>query len=48
MNQFKGERKGENVFQLRCQVLIPSKYGKEDIFEIFTGLEEVESFEVIQ
>ena len=48
MNQFKWERKGENVFQLRCQVLIPSKYGKEDIFEIFTGLEEVESFEVIQ
>lgn len=48
MNQFKWERKGENVSQLRCQVLIPSKYGKEDIFEIFTGLEEVESFEVIQ
>lgn len=48
MDQFKWERKGKNEFQLRCQVVIPAKYTKEEIVEIFTGLEEVESFEIIQ
>lgn len=48
INQFKWERKGKNVFQLRCQVLVPAKYSKEDIVEMFTKMEELESFEIIQ
>lgn len=48
MNQFKWERKGKNVFQLRCQVLVPAKYTKEEIVDLFTKLDEVESFEIIQ
>lgn len=47
MHQFKWERKGKNEFQLRCQVVIPADYTREEIVGIFTGITEVESFEVI-
>lgn len=48
ISQFKWERKGKNVFQVRCQVLIPARYSKEEIVNLFAGLDEVESFEIIQ
>lgn len=47
MHQFKWERKGKNEFQLRCQVVIPAQYSREEIAGIFTGMAEVEAFEVI-
>lgn len=47
MSQFKWERKNNSTFQLRCQVLIPSEFSREDIVGIFTGMDEVETFEVI-
>ena len=47
MSQFKWERKSNKTFQLRCQVFIPSGFSREDIVSIFTGMEEVETFEVI-
>lgn len=47
MSQFKWERKNNNTFQLRCQVFIPSGFSREDIVGIFTGMDEVETFEVI-
>lgn len=36
------------VGQVRCQVLIPARYSKEEIVNLFAGLDEVESFEIIQ
>lgn len=48
ISQFKWERKGKNVFQVRCQVLILARYSKEEIMNLFAGLDEVESFEIIQ
>ena len=47
MHQFKWERKGKNEFQIRCQVVIPANYSREEIVGIFTGITEVEAFEVI-
>ena len=47
MYQFKWERKSNDTFLLRCQVVIPSGFTRDDIVEIFTGMEEVETFEVI-
>ena len=47
MSQFKWERNNNSTFQLRCQVLIPSEFSREDIVGIFTGMDEVETFEVI-
>lgn len=47
MSQFRWERKSNNSFLLNCQVLIPSNFSKEDIVGIFTGMDEVDTFEVI-
>lgn len=47
MHQFKWQRKDNNLFQLRCQVVIPSQYEREEIAEIFMQMKEVEGFEVI-
>ena len=47
MYQIKWERKSNDTFLLRCQVVIPSGFTRDDIVEIFTGMEEVETFEVI-
>lgn len=46
MYQFKWERKSNNTFLLRCQVVIPAGFSRDDIVGIFTGMEEVETFEV--
>lgn len=45
--QFRWERKSKSSFILCCQVVIPSQYGRDEIAEMFTGMEEVETFEVI-
>ena len=47
MHQFKWQRKGKDMFHLRCQVVIPSQYGRGEIAEIFMQIKEVEAFEVI-
>lgn len=47
MYQFKWERKSNDTFLLRCQVVIPSGFSRDDIIGIFTGMDEVETFEVI-
>lgn len=47
MYQFKWERKSNNTFLLRCQVVIPSDFSRDDIVGIFAGMDEVETFEVI-
>jgi len=47
MHQFKWQRKGNDMFHLRCQVVIPPQYGREEIAEIFMQIKEVEAFEVI-
>ncbi len=47
ISQFKWERKGNGTFQLRCHVLVPSNFSKEEIVDIFTGMDEMETFEVI-
>lgn len=47
MQQFKWQRKGDRLFQLRCQVIIPSKFEKEEIAEVFMKMPEVDAFEVV-
>lgn len=47
MHQFKWQWKGNDMFHLRCQVVIPPQYGREEIAEIFMQIKEVEAFEVI-
>lgn len=47
MYQFKWERRSNDTFLLRCQVIIPPDFSRDDIVGIFTGMEEVETFEVV-
>lgn len=48
ITQLKWERKENDLCHIRCQVLIPAKYKKEDIVRIFSSMEDVDSFEIIQ
>ncbi len=47
MQQFKWERKSSNAFRLQCIVMIPASLDHEEIVHIFTGISEVENFELI-
>lgn len=45
LTQFRYERK-EDYYLLNCQVIMPSKYTKEDIINILTSIDEMVSFEI--
>lgn len=45
--QFRWEKKSRTSYLLCCQALVPMQYGRDDILNIFSGMEEVEDFEVI-
>lgn len=45
LNQFKYEKK-DNYYLLTCNVIMPSKYNKEEIINILTSIEEMVSFEI--
>lgn len=45
--QFRWEKKGKTSYLLCCQVVVPKQYGRDDILKIFSGMDEVEDFEVI-
>lgn len=47
MNQFKWQRKNKNSLQLRCQVIIPAKYTRDEIVRIFTNMQELDAFEIL-
>lgn len=45
LTQFKLERK-EDYYLMNCQVIMPSKYSKQDIIGILTKIDEMVSFEI--
>ena len=45
MNQIKWERKNEGVIRLRCQIVIPPKYDRNEALRIITNISELETFE---
>lgn len=45
MYQFKLERKGKNTMLLRCQIVIPTRYDKDELFHILMSIPELETFE---
>ncbi len=47
MHQFAWERKSKNSFFMKCQLLVPSSYERDEIVALFTGMPEVEMFEII-
>ncbi len=47
MHQFAWERKNKNAFLMKCQLLVPSSYDRDEIVALFTGMPEVEMFEII-
>ena len=47
VHQLKWERKNKNSLMLRCQVIIPVQYKREEIIAIFMGIPEMETFEMI-
>ena len=48
VSQIKCERKGKNTLLLRCQVMIPAHFKRDEIINIFMKLQELETFEMIQ
>lgn len=47
MHQFRWVRKSKNIMQLRCQVVIPAHFTRDEIVNIFTNMAELETFELI-
>lgn len=47
MNQLRWQRKNKNSHQLRCHVMIPAKYSRDEIVKIFTNMEELDEFEIM-
>lgn len=45
MYQHKWERKSKNVIQLRCQIVVPVKYSKNEMIKILMRIPELETFE---
>lgn len=45
--QLRWERKNKNNLMLRCQVVIPVQYKREEIIAIFMEIPEMETFEMI-
>lgn len=46
MYQIKLDRKHSGDFQLRCLLIIPINFSREDIVSIFAEMEELETFEI--
>ena len=46
MYQIKLDRKHSGDFQLRCLLIIPANFSREDIVSIFAEMEELETFEI--
>lgn len=47
MYQLKWEKKSPSHLTLRCQVVIPSQYDREEIVDLFTNIPQMETFEII-
>lgn len=47
MYQIKFHRKGGGDFQMHCEAMVPARFSREEIVEIFMGMEEVETFEIM-
>lgn len=45
MYQFKWERKGKNTMQMRCQIVVPTKYDRDEMVRILMNIPELETFE---
>ena len=44
MYQFKWERKGKNTILMRCQIVIPTKYDRDEMVHILMSIPELETF----
>lgn len=47
VHQIKWDRIDTDCFSISCQVLIPTRYKKEEIVSIFSNIPETEEFEII-
>ncbi|MBO5177761.1 MAG: MgtC/SapB family protein [Lachnospiraceae bacterium] len=46
--RIKWESKSESTMLLKCQVMVPAHYKRDEVVDIFMGFQELQSFEMIQ